>query len=107
MKKQCATITCKDGTTLSVQASSFHYCSPKNDEGPYTCVEVGFPSSAPSGKLKEYGDGSGLGQESEVYGYVPWDAVYEFIFEEHGGIVDGELPPIKESLLVKIVSAFG
>jgi hypothetical protein len=34
-------IICKDGFVISVQASaSGHYCSPKNDTGPYSTVEV-------------------------------------------------------------------
>jgi hypothetical protein len=30
----------KRGGAMSVQASESHYCSPKNDAGPYTAVEV-------------------------------------------------------------------
>lgn len=37
-------IECADGFTMSVQASRSHYCTPRNDVGPYTAVEVGFPS---------------------------------------------------------------
>jgi len=39
-------IKCQDGFTMSIQASSYHYCRPRNDQGPYTHVEVGFPSQA-------------------------------------------------------------
>ena len=38
------TVKCKDGFTMSVQASKSHYSEPKNDEGPYSEVEVGIPS---------------------------------------------------------------
>ena len=33
-------VVCADGTSLSVQASRNHYCSPRDDFGPYTEVEV-------------------------------------------------------------------
>jgi hypothetical protein len=32
-----------NGSSLSVQASEYHYCSPKDNTGPYSAVEVGFP----------------------------------------------------------------
>jgi hypothetical protein len=32
-------ITLPDGTLLSVQASAQHYCSPRDDNGPYTHFE--------------------------------------------------------------------
>jgi len=89
MKQLAPKITCADGTTLSVQASRIHYCSPKCDQGPYKTVEVGFPSvTLPSSweevtlpsSWEEYYDGLG------VYCYVPVDLVREFI-EEHGGEV--------------------
>ena len=35
-----------DGTSLSVQVSETHYCSPRNNWGPYYEVEVGFPMTA-------------------------------------------------------------
>ena len=37
-------IRCNDGFTMSVQASRGHFCSPRNDVGPYDGVEVGYPS---------------------------------------------------------------
>lgn len=33
-------VTCGDGTVLSVQAGRYHYCEPRNNEGPWTHVEV-------------------------------------------------------------------
>lgn len=72
-------LTCADGTTLSVQASSYHYCTPRNDVGPYTHVEVGYPSVLPSW-WDEYADPSG-----DVAGWVPVQLVEEFI-TEHGSL---------------------
>lgn len=33
------------GTLMSVQASDFHYCLPRDDVGPYTHVEVEHPDA--------------------------------------------------------------
>lgn len=33
-------VVCADGFTLSVQASDFHYCTPRSKEGPWTHFEV-------------------------------------------------------------------
>lgn len=37
-------IICSDGFSVSIQASCFHYCIPRNNLGPYTHFELGFPS---------------------------------------------------------------
>jgi hypothetical protein len=42
MKPILKPIKCRDGSTLSVQASRYHYSKPRDDKGPYTHVEVGF-----------------------------------------------------------------
>ena len=78
-------ITCKDGTSLSVQASEYVYCTPRvNNAKLYTHVEVGFPSIAPTEALARYAEDPDdlLGT---VYLYVPVEIVEAFI-EEHGGI---------------------
>lgn len=59
-------VRCADGTTISVQASRNHYCSPKNDEGPWTSVEI-------------WVDG-----EVRPRGWVPVAEV-EALIERHGG----------------------
>jgi hypothetical protein len=41
-------IECVDGFSISVQASSTHYCSPRDNEGPWDTVECGFPSAVPT-----------------------------------------------------------
>ena len=77
-----------DGATVSVQASEGHYCTPRDDAGPYAAVEVGFPSVAVPSDWDEFCDTPG-----DVWGYVPAERVREFI-ADHGGIVSGELPPL-------------
>lgn len=77
-------IVCADGFTLSVQASSVHYCYPRENTGPWDEVEVGFPSATPTEILKYAED-----QErptNTVYGYVPIQLVEQLI-ERHGGAV--------------------
>lgn len=83
-------IACKDGATLSVQASRTHYSSPRADRGPYDLVEVGFPSVKPIGKLVDYAENPD-DLTGTAYGYVPVDAVMEYI-NAHGGIESGCLP---------------
>lgn len=76
-------ITLQDGTTVSIQANRGAYCFPRDDVGPYTSVEVGFPSVEPSW-WSNLSDG-------EIAGWVPVSVVREFI-EEHGGLASGDLP---------------
>lgn len=82
-------ITCQDKTTLSVQASHYHYCTPRDDTGPYTQVEVGFPDAEPPDTWSEYFDGDWEKDNrcDSVYGWVPVSLVELFI-ESHGGEVE-------------------
>jgi len=73
-------LVCKDGTEISVQASSFHYCSPRNNVGPYSEVEI----ACLEDELFKDCDDEGNCYEWKVYGYVPVDLVKQFI-EKHGG----------------------
>lgn len=78
-----ARITCADGFTLSVQASKGHYCEPRSNQGPWTKVEVGFPSSAPE-LITEYAEDSN-DTTGTVYPFVPVNLVDDLI-TLHGGI---------------------
>jgi len=78
-------IHCKDGTTLSVQASRTHYCVPRiGGTGPYNHVEV-MPDVAPPETWAEYYDGDWEEGKTGVFGYIPVEIVENFI-NEHGGI---------------------
>ena len=68
-------VECADGTTISVQASQFHYSTPRSDRGPYTHVEV-WLASAPVTEF-DY-------DEEGPSAYVPIEKVVEFI-DNHGG----------------------
>ncbi len=71
-------VKCADGTTLSVQASEYHYCTPRDNKGPYTAVEVWCVSSG----VTEFGY-----SEEDPSAYVPIEDVVRFI-ENHGGMVN-------------------
>jgi len=68
-------VVCKDGTTISVQASAFHYCTPRNNSGPYTHVEVWCASVMPT--EFDYDEDGPTAQ-------VPIELVAQFI-DNHGG----------------------
>lgn len=77
-------VVCADGFKMSVQASGFHYCSPRASHGGWYQVEVGFPSERVEA-LMPYIDGRPDEYPTEtVYGYVPLDTVAEVIVA-HGG----------------------
>jgi hypothetical protein len=65
-------IICADGAELSVQASKTHYCTPRNNRGPYIKLEVGFLEPAPPESWTKYADGD---YPSDVYGYVPIELI--------------------------------
>lgn len=57
-----------NGVTLSVQASTFHYCLPKSEVGPWDFVEVGRASHRLFPELRGWRSG---GHPDEVHGWVP------------------------------------
>lgn len=84
IRTPAAPVVCADGFIMSVQGSVFAYCSPRNNEGPYTHVEVGYPSHAEP-MLKPFAeDPDNL--IHTVYGYVPVNLVLEVI-NNHGGVL--------------------
>lgn len=75
---------CNDGYSISVQASEFHYCSPRlNGLQDYKSVELGYPS-AEDELINDYAEDA-LNYTDTVYGYVPIEVV-EKLIEKHGGI---------------------
>lgn len=78
----CKRVECADGFTISIQANSAAYCSPRDNDGEWYQVECGFPS-APVPELAEWKEGEGDDTKT-VYGYVPVEVVSELI-EKHGG----------------------
>ena len=73
-----------DGVSLSVQASEYSYSSPRDNKGPYTKVEVGFPSETPPEAWKDFAE-DWDNPTNTVYGYIPLTMVMLYI-GAHGGI---------------------
>lgn len=73
-------LVCASGLKLSVQAGQSNYCAPKNDDGPWTTVEV-MVIKGPLLLPDEWPDTGG----DSVYGYVPVELVNREI-EANGGI---------------------
>ena len=82
-------IICADGFTMSVQASENAYSTPRENKGPYTAAEVGYPTEEES-LLMQYVEDASRPTET-VYPYVP-SSVITLVCAKHGGIVKGELP---------------
>lgn len=79
-------IHCNDGFQISVQASAYHYCSPKanlKDATIYDSVECGFPSK-PCPIILKYAE-TPSDPTGTSYGYVPIELVQQII-HLHGGI---------------------
>lgn len=79
-------IQCIDGFSISIQASSCHYCNPRvTFEGPYTELELGYPSCSEE-LLIPYMEDDYCKPEDTVYPYVPVEVV-DKVIKKHGGIV--------------------
>lgn len=76
-------IVCNDGFNISIQASEFHYCTPRITTDSYEAVEAGYPSSEEE-RLIEYAEDK-KNPMNTVYPYVPTWILSEII-ESHGGI---------------------
>lgn len=79
-------INCTYGLSMSVQASYYNYCTPRDSIGPYTAAEVGFPSERIEAFI-EYAEDPGS-PTNTVYGWVPVDVIASVI-DAHGGFQDG------------------
>ena len=89
--KKYQRLECKDGFTVSVQASEINYNEPRDNIGPYSSVELGFPSEAEP-LLMRYAEDP---QDpcGSIYGWVPSVVILQVI-QKHGGWVSGDLPPM-------------
>ena len=78
---------CADGFSLSIQASSMHYCRPSKDlqDGDYSKVELSYLSEEVEEFLPFAEDDEA--PLATVYGYVPVETVDPFL-AKHGGIVN-------------------
>lgn len=77
-------IYCKDGFRMSLQASEYHYSTPRIfNSDYYTRFEIGFPSEVEQSIYQYAEDRENL--TDTIYGYVPKDLI-DKIIEKHGGI---------------------
>jgi hypothetical protein len=82
--RQVRPVKCADGLEFSAQASSTHYCTPRDSVGPWVAVEIGFPTERVE-EFMEYAENPDDPTDT-VYGYVPVEVV-EAVINNHGGIV--------------------
>ena len=66
-------IICNDGFSISVQASSGHYCSPREHCYFYSQMELGYPSEEVTELIEYAEDENDL--INTVYGYVPCEII--------------------------------
>ena len=70
---------CFGDLKLSIQASDFHYCTPRENTDYYDEVEIGFPNFNFSDEfIGKYADDKDTPQDT-VYGYVPISELAEEI----------------------------
>lgn len=83
----CKKVQCNDGYFVSIQASSGHYCSPRQELPAYefyNSYELGYPSQ-PDPMINDYAECADDGFTETVYPYVPKEVVIALI-EKHGGV---------------------
>ena len=80
---QVPRIVCADGFSLSVQANKGAYSSPRNEIGPWTEAEIGFPSARVEEIMPYCEDAEN--PTDTVYAYVPVPLI-EKLIESHGGM---------------------
>ena len=95
----------KSGFGVSIQGNSTNYCTPRNNFGPYTNVELGFPNAIEP-LIAGYAEDPDNPIET-VYGYVPAGLVQALIVK-HGGVEEGEIPPLditpeQSAILAKVL----
>lgn len=76
-----------NGERISVQASKFHYCTPReNDAESYTTVEVGNVDNIELPEEWAKYRGGEWSSDFEVYAYIPVNLVWDMI-QSKGGLV--------------------
>ena len=92
MRKMYKRAVFADGFSVSIQAHDGAYSDPRRSGfRAYRSVELGFPNR-PCIFIKDYAEDPDNVTET-VYGYVPASVVRKMI-EAHGGIIEGECPPL-------------
>lgn len=76
-------IICNDGFSMSVQASSGHYCTPRKTQEEYKSMEIGFPNEEEL-LINDYAEKK-FNWTDTVYPCVP-NNVIQKVIDKHGGI---------------------
>lgn len=87
------------GRVLSVQASANHYCSPKDNEGPYSLVEVLVEQG---GAPAEF---DGLSSDEGLYSFVPVRLV-NAVIASNGGILTDRMNEIDFERLGDLIAGY-
>lgn len=78
-------IVCRDGFSVSVQASQYHYCEPRKTNAEYYSeFELGFPSE-PLPELAKWAELAEDQDYTGIFGYVPVEEIAK-VLESHGGV---------------------
>ena len=82
-------VFCKDGFNVSIQASEFHYCTPREFTDKYSRVEIGYPSLRVP-EFSKYIDNhdnylDNYDHTNAIFPFVPVSVV-EKVVKQHGGI---------------------
>lgn len=91
---QVSTIKCKDGFTVSIQASESHYCMPRENfttNPSWTAVELGFPNQEDP-HIQGFAEDPDYPTQT-VYPFVPTEIV-ELMLNSHGGVIDSQNPDL-------------
>ena len=87
--QSCKRIVFANGASVSIQASAYHYCCPRESSingtySDYWEFELGFPSIKPNDSIMQYAE-----QEETpirtIYSYVPVQLIVDWI-NENGGL---------------------
>lgn len=85
-RRMVKAVRCADGFSVSIQASVFHYCTPRATVpySQYSAYELGYPSEGDD-LIEEYAETPDRPPRS-IYAWVPREVVAQLV-EKHGGIV--------------------
>ena len=99
---------CKDGFSISIQASENHYCTPRVSGAyiEYEDVELGFPSKDEDLIMEWIEVIDDTPATASVYPHVPAEIVKKMI-DKHGGLVDGEMPELNLSINIRSDKCIG
>jgi len=91
MQRRYEKITFNSGLEISAQAGEGLYSHPRNDCGPYSAIELGYPSAVDS-IIADYAESPDYPLET-VYPWVP-AGVFIALLIKNGGVMHGTYPEL-------------